>query len=75
METFKHISDLVTEKRFSLTLNGVKVCDLSFDEFGKHTIGLIKIDDVHKFCRVTLGVIDDLPTGESLIDGLPASLK
>ena len=75
METFKHLSDLVSEKRFSLTLNGVKVCDLSFDEFGKHTIGLINIDDVHKFCRVTLAVIDDLPTGESLIDGLPASLK
>jgi hypothetical protein len=75
METFKHFSDLVTEKRFVLTLNGVKVCDLSFDEFGKHTIGLINIDDVHKFCRVTLAVIDDLPTGESLIDGLPASLK
>ena len=75
METFKHFSDLVTEKRFVLTLNGVKVCDLSFDEFGKRTIGLINIDDVHKFCRVTLAVIDDLPTGESLIDGLPASLK
>jgi hypothetical protein len=55
--------------------NGVNVCDLSFDEFGKHAIGLINIDDVHKFCRVTLAVIDDLPTGVNIIDGLPKSLK
>ena len=27
-------------KKFSLILNGVNVCDLSLDEFGKHTIGL-----------------------------------
>ena len=40
-----------------------------------HTIGLTNIDDVHKFCRVTLAVIDDLPTGENLIEGLPVSLK
>src|SRR5271166_2520287 len=26
-------------KKFSLILNGVNVCDLSLDEFGKHTIG------------------------------------
>jgi hypothetical protein len=75
METIKHSSDWVTEKKFSLTLNGVNVCDLSFDELGKHAIGLINIDEVHKFCRVTLAVIDDLPTGDSVIDGLPASLK
>jgi hypothetical protein len=75
MEIIGHRSDLVAEKKFSLTLNGVNVCDLSFDEFGKHAIGLINIDDVHKFCRVTLAVIDDLPTGETMIDGLPESLK
>jgi hypothetical protein len=75
MEIIGHRSDMVAEKKFSLTLNGVNVCDLSFDEFGKHAIGLINIDDVHKFCRVTLAVIDDLPTGETMIDGLPESLK
>ena len=75
MEIIKHRTESVAEKKFSLTLNGVNVCDLSFDELGKHAIGLINIDDVHKFCRVTLGVIDDLPTGESFIDGLPESLK
>ena len=74
MEIIGHRSDLVAEKKFSLTLNGVNVCDLSFDEFGKHAIGLINIDDVHKFCRVTLAVIDDLPTGVNIIDGLPKSL-
>ena len=71
MEIIGHRSDMIAEKKFSLTLNGVNVCDLSFDEFGKHAIGLIHIDDVHKFCRVTLAVIDDLPTGETMIDGLP----
>jgi hypothetical protein len=75
MEIIGHRSDMIAEKKFSLTLNGVNVCDLSFDEFGKHAIGLIHIDDVHKFCRVTLAVIDDLPTGETMIDGLPESLK
>ena len=75
MEINKQPSDRVTDKKFSLTLNGVNVCDLSFDQFGKHAIGLVNIDDVHKFCRVTLGVIDDLPTGESLVDSLPDSLK
>jgi hypothetical protein len=75
MEINKQLSDRVADKKFSLTLNGVNVCDLSFDQFGKHAIGLVNIDDVHKFCRVTLGVIDDLPTGESLVDSLPASLK
>jgi hypothetical protein len=75
MEIIGHRSDMVAEKKFSLTLNGVNVCDLSFDEFGKHAIGLINIDDVHKFCRVTLAVIDDLPTGVNIIDGLPKSLK
>jgi hypothetical protein len=35
----------------------------------------INIDEVHKFCRVTLAVIDDLPTGESMIDGLPRALR
>ncbi len=75
MEINKQPSDMAGEKKFSLTLNGVNVCDLCFDQFGKHAIGLVNIDDVHKFCRVTLGVIDDLPTGESFIDGLPASLK
>jgi hypothetical protein len=75
MEIIKHLSDLVTEKKFRLTLNGVNVCDLSFDGYGKHAIGLIHIDDVHKFCRVTLGVIDDLPAGETIIDGLPETLK
>ena len=70
----RHLSDLVTEKKFSLTLNGVTVCDLSFDKFGRHTIGLINIDDVHTLCRTALAVIDDLPTGDSLIDGLPLSL-
>jgi hypothetical protein len=75
MEINKQPSDRVADKKFSLILNGVNVCDLSFDQFGKHAIGLINIDDVHKFCRVTLGVIDDLPTGESFIDGLPESLK
>ena len=74
MEIIGHRSDMVADKKFSLTLNGVNVCDLSFDEFGKHAIGLINIDDVHKFCRVTLAVIDDLPTGVDLIDGLPESL-
>jgi hypothetical protein len=75
MEIMQHLSDLVKTKNFSLTLNGVNVCDLSFDKFGKHTIGLTHIDDVHKFCRVALAVIDDLPTGESLVERLPASLK
>jgi hypothetical protein len=75
MEINKQPSDMMGDKKFSLTLNGVNVCDLSFDQFGKHAIGLVNIDDVHKFCRVTLGVIDDLPTGESFIDGLPESLK
>jgi hypothetical protein len=75
MEIIKHPSNLVAEKKFSLTLNGVNLCDLSFDEFGKHAIGLVHIDDVHKFCRVTLAVIDDLPTGENIIDSLPESLK
>jgi hypothetical protein len=75
MEIIKQPLDMAAEKKFSLTLNGVNVCDLSFDQFGKHAIGLVKIDDVHKFCRVTLGVIDDLPTGENIIDGLPESLK
>jgi hypothetical protein len=70
MEIVRHPSDLGTDKKLSLTLNGVNVCDLSFDEFGKHAIGLILIDEVHKFCRVTLAVIDDLPTGESIIDML-----
>jgi hypothetical protein len=74
MEIIGHRSDMVADKKFSLTLNGVNVCDLSFDEFGKHAIGLINIDDVHKFCRVTLAVIDDLPTGVNIIDGLPKSL-
>ena len=75
MEIIRHFSDRVIAKKFSLTLNGVNVCDLSLDEFGKHTIGLTNIDDVHKFCRVALAVIDDLPTGENLIEGLPVSLK
>jgi hypothetical protein len=77
MEIIQHLSDLAnrSRKRFSLILDGINVCDLSFDEFGKHTIGLTNIDDVHKFCRVTLAVIDDLPTGESLVEGLPTSLK
>jgi hypothetical protein len=75
MEIIQHRSELVNRKSFSLILNGVNVCDLSFDEFGKHSIGLTDIDDVHKFCRVALAVIDDLPTGESLVEGLPASLK
>ena len=75
MEIIQQPSDLVNSKRFSLILNGVNVCDLSFDEYGKHTIGLTNINDVHKFCRVALAVIDDLPTGESLVEGLPTSLK
>ena len=75
MEIIKQPSDRVADKKFTLTLNGVNVCDLTFDQFGKHAIGLVNIDDVHKFCRVTLGVIDDLPTGESLVDSLPDSLK
>jgi hypothetical protein len=75
MKIIRQLPDKIAEKKFCLTLNGVNVCDLSFDERGKQAIGLINIDDVHKFCRVTLAVIDDLPTGESMIDGLPASLK
>ncbi len=75
MEIIQHPSGSVAEKKFSLILNGVNVCDLSFDEFGKHAIGLVHIDDVHRFCRVTLAVIDDLPTGENLIDALPDNLK
>ncbi len=75
MEIIQHLSDSVNRKGFSLVLNGVNVCDLSFDEFGKHTIGLTNIDEVHKFCRVALAVIDDLPTGESFVEGLPASLR
>ena len=75
MEIIQQPSDLVNSKRFSLILNGVNVCDLSFDEYGKHTIGLTNINDVHKFCRVALAVIDDLPTGESLVERLPVSLK
>jgi hypothetical protein len=75
MEIIQQPSDLVNSKRFSLILNGVNVCDLSFDEYGKHTIGLTNINDVHKFCRVVLAVIDDLPTGESLVERLPLSLK
>jgi hypothetical protein len=75
MEIIQQPSDLVNSKRFSLILNGVNVCDLSFDEYGKHTIGLTNINDVHKFCRVALAVIDDLPTGESLVEKLPVSLK
>jgi hypothetical protein len=75
MEIIQQPSDLVNSKRFSLILNGVNVCDLSFDEYGKHTIGLTNINEVHKFCRVALAVIDDLPTGESLVERLPVSLK
>ena len=75
MEIIQQPSGLVNIKRFSLILNGVNVCDLSFDEHGKHTIGLTNINDVHKFCRVALAVIDDLPTGESLVERLPVSLK
>jgi hypothetical protein len=75
MEIIQQPSDLVNSKRFSLILNGVNVCDLSFDEYGRHTIGLTNINEVHKFCRVALAVIDDLPTGESLVERLPLSLK
>jgi hypothetical protein len=75
MEIIQQPSDLLNSKRFSLILNGVNVCDLSFDEYGKHAIGLTNINDVHKFCRVALAVIDDLPTGESLVEKLPVSLK
>ena len=74
MEITKRLSDRTAERKFRLILNEVNVCDLSFDEFGKYTIGLTQIDDVHKFCRLALSVIDDLPASESLIDGLPASL-
>ena len=49
-------------------MNGINVCDLSFDEFGKHTIGLTNIDDVHKFCRVALAVIDDLDVVADRLD-------
>jgi hypothetical protein len=75
MEIIQQPADLMNSKSFSLILNGVNVCDLSFDEYGKHTIGLTNINDVHKFCRVALAVIDDLPTGESLVERLPLSLK
>ena len=75
MEIIQQPSDLANSKRFSLILNGVNVCDLSFDEYGKHTIGLTNINDVHKFCRVALAVIDDLPTGDGLVERLPVSLK
>ena len=75
MEIIQHRSEVVAEKKFSLSLNGINLCDLSFDEFGKHAIGLVNIDDVHRFCRVTLAVIDDLPTGENIIDALPESLR
>jgi hypothetical protein len=62
MEIVQHQPDQMVENRFSLILNGVSVCDLSFDRWGKLTIELVKIDEVHKFCRVTLAVIDDLPS-------------
>jgi hypothetical protein len=75
MEIIQQPADLMNSKSFSLILNGVNVCDLSFDEYGKHTIGLTNINDVHKFCRVALAVIDDLPTGESLVERLPLNLK
>jgi hypothetical protein len=75
MEIIQHQSDQTVENKFSLILNGVSVCDLSFDRWGKLAIGLINIDEVHKFCRVTLAVINDLPTGESMIDGLPRALR
>lgn len=75
MEINQPLSEPVAERRFSLILNGVNVCNLTFDGSGKYTIGLTKIDDIHKFCRVALAVIDDLPTGESLFDGLPTGLK
>ena len=75
MEIIQQPADLMNSKRFSLILNGVNVCDLSLDEYGKHTIGLTNINDVHKFCRVALAVIDDLPTGESLVERLPLILK
>jgi hypothetical protein len=75
MEIIEHLPDQVVENKFSLILNGVSVCDLSFDQWGKLAIGLINIDDLHRFCRVTLAVIDDLPTGESMIDRLPRELK
>ena len=65
MEINKRLSDRSAERRFSLTLNGVNVCDLSFDEFGKYTIGLTKIDDVHKFCRLTLAVILTFPPAKA----------
>jgi hypothetical protein len=75
MEIIQHQPDQMVENKFSLILNGVSVCDLSFDRWGKLAIGLVKIDEVHKFCRVTLAVIDDLPTGESVIEGLPRALR
>ena len=54
MEIIKQPSDRVADKKFSLTLNGINVCDLTFDQFRKHAIGLVNIDDVHKFCRVRI---------------------
>jgi hypothetical protein len=75
MEIIQHQPDQVVENKFRLMLNGVSVCDLSFDQWGKLAIGLTNIDDVHRFCRVTLAVIDDLPTGESMIEGLPRALR
>lgn len=64
-----------TDKRFRLSIDGLHVCDLAFDDVGKYTFGVTDVNEVHRFCRTVLALLDDLPVGDTLLDGLPDSLR
>jgi hypothetical protein len=61
--------------KFSLLIEGQNVCDLSFDAAGKSRVSLSNLNDVHKFCRTMLSIIDGLPEGVKLVDQLPIDLR
>lgn len=65
----------MANKIFRLRMDDRHVCDLSFDAVGKYTFGVTEVNEVHRFCRTVLALLDDLPVGESIIDGLTQSLK
>lgn len=66
---------MVVNKIFRLRMDDRHVCDLAFDDARKYTFGVTEVNEVHRFCRTVLALLDDLPVGESIIDGLPKSLR
>lgn len=60
----------LSNQKFVLSLDGRSICNLKFDDDGKHHIIMDSLEEVTTFCEIVAVLLSELPQGATCIKEL-----